>query len=90
MAALFVPNGVRQDMWTPEGEGREFKLSPTLEPLADLKDQLLIPTNLWNQASNFGDGHYVKMFRFSDLHNDQQVFGDRLELQRAIDGSSRR
>ena len=64
MAALFVPNGVRQDMWTPEGEGRDFKLSPTLEPLAELKDQLLILTNLWNQASNFGDGHYVKCSGF--------------------------
>lgn len=64
MAALFVPNGVRQDKWTPEGEGRQFKMSPTLEPLADLKDQLLIPTNLWNQASNVGDGHYVKTSGF--------------------------
>ncbi|MEZ6063015.1 MAG: DUF1552 domain-containing protein [Planctomycetaceae bacterium] len=64
MAALFVPNGVRQDMWTPEGEGREFTLSPTLEPLADLQDQLLVLTNLWNQASDFGDGHYVKTSGF--------------------------
>ncbi len=64
LATLFVPNGVRQDMWTPTGEGREFELSPTLEPLSDLKDQLLILTNLWNQASNFGDGHYVKTSGF--------------------------
>ena len=45
LAALFVPNGVRQDMWTPHGEGRDFKLSPTLEPLADVRDQLLVLTN---------------------------------------------
>nr|WP_286177333.1 DUF1552 domain-containing protein [Rhodopirellula sp. JC639] len=64
MAALFVPNGVRQDMWTPKETGREFELSPTLEPLADVKDQLLVLTNLWNQASNFGDGHYVKCSGF--------------------------
>ncbi|WP_372895666.1 DUF1552 domain-containing protein [Stieleria sp.] len=64
MAALFVPNGVRQDMWTPEKTGRDFDLSPTLEPLADVKDQLLVLTNLWNQASNFGDGHYVKCSGF--------------------------
>ncbi|MDV6031637.1 MAG: DUF1552 domain-containing protein [Phycisphaera sp. RhM] len=64
MAALFVPNGVRQDMWTPEKTGRDFELSPTLEPLADVKDQLLVLTNLWNQASNFGDGHYVKCSGF--------------------------
>jgi len=64
MAALFVPNGVRQDMWTPEAEGREFELSPTLAPLADLQDQLLVLTNLWNQGSNVGDGHYVKTSGF--------------------------
>ena len=64
MAALFVPNGVRQDMWTPKGTGNEFDLSPTLEPLADVKDQLLVLTNLWNQASNVGDGHYVKTSGF--------------------------
>lgn len=64
MAALFVPNGVRQEAWTPEGTGKDFQLSPTLQPLADLKDQLLVLTNLWNQASNVGDGHYVKTSGF--------------------------
>lgn len=64
MAALFAPNGVRQDKWTPSGEGSEFELSPILQPLADQKDQLLVLTNLWNQASNFGDGHYVKTSGF--------------------------
>lgn len=63
-AALFMPNGVRQDQWTPAGEGRDFQLSPTLEPLDDLKQELLVLTNLWNQASNYGDGHYVKTSGF--------------------------
>lgn len=61
MAALYMPNGVREDMWTPEGEGRDFKLSPTLSPLEDLKEQLLVLTNLWNPGSVGGDGHYVKI-----------------------------
>ncbi len=60
LAVLFFPNGVRDDMWTPQTEGRDFQLSPTLEPLAELKDELLVLTHLWNQASNVGDGHYVK------------------------------
>ena len=46
--------------WYPEGTGRDFKLSPTLEPLQDLKDQILVLSNLWNAASKGGDGHYVK------------------------------
>lgn len=64
LAALYMANGVRDDMWTPVGEGRDFQLSPTLEPLSDLRDDILVLTNLWNQASNFGDGHYVKTSGF--------------------------
>lgn len=64
MAALFMPNGVHQDHWTPQGEGADFNLSSTLEPLADLKQQLLILTQLWNQGSRSGDGHYVKASGF--------------------------
>ena len=64
MAVLYMPNGVHPGKWTPEGEGRDFKLSPTLEPLHDLKDIIIVPTNLWNQASRGGDGHYVKVSGF--------------------------
>lgn len=64
MAALFMPNGVHPEYWTPKGEGANFELSPTLAPLADLKDDILVLTNLWNQGSNTGDGHYVKCAGF--------------------------
>lgn len=64
LGVLFMPNGVREDQWTPTGEGDEFELSNTLIPLQDFKDRLLVPTNLWNQASNYGDGHYVKTSGF--------------------------
>lgn len=64
MAVLYMPNGVREDMWTPEGEGRDFKLSPTLEPLSDLKNDILVMTNLWNQASKGSEGHYIKIAGF--------------------------
>jgi len=60
-AALYVPNGMREDVWTPAETGRNFTLTPTLEPLADLKQDLLVLTNLWNQGSVGGDGHYVKI-----------------------------
>ena len=60
IAALYMPNGVNTKAWIPEGTGRDFKLSPTLEPLADLKDQIVVLSNLWNAAAKGGDGHYVK------------------------------
>jgi hypothetical protein len=60
MAILYMPNGVREDMWTPAETGRDFTLPPTLTPLADYKGDLNILTNLWNAAAKGGDGHYVK------------------------------
>jgi len=64
MAVLYMANGTNADMWTPEGEGRDFKLSPTLEPLGDLKDDVLVLTNLWNKGSEASEGHYVKTSGF--------------------------
>lgn len=60
MAMLYVPNGVNVDKWTPTGVGRDFQLSPTLEPLAKVKDSVTVLSNLWNEQSKDGDGHYVK------------------------------
>ncbi|MFN3324307.1 MAG: DUF1552 domain-containing protein [Bryobacteraceae bacterium] len=60
LAFLYLPNGVNVNAWAPEGKGRDFKLSQTLSPLEDLQDQLVVLTNLWNEASKGGDGHYVK------------------------------
>jgi hypothetical protein len=55
-----MPNGVNTKMWAPEGQGRDWKLSPTLEPLRELKDDVSVVSNLWNAGADTGDGHYVK------------------------------
>jgi len=60
MAMLYLPNGVNVKAWMPEGKGKDFRLSPTLEPLAGVKDRIVVLSNLWNEASKGGDGHYVK------------------------------
>lgn len=60
IAMLYMPNGVRQDRWTPEGGGTRFKLSPILSPLEKHRGDLLVLTGLQNKASFSGDGHYVK------------------------------
>ena len=60
VAALYMPNGVNINAWSPLGSGRDFALSPTLAPLADLKDRIVVMSNLWNEATKGGDGHYVK------------------------------
>lgn len=60
IAALFYPNGCRQDRWTPEQTGRDWQLTPQLEPLAARRDDVSVISGLWHQATNTGDGHYVK------------------------------
>ncbi|MCU1257338.1 MAG: hypothetical protein JWO80_223 [Bryobacterales bacterium] len=64
MAILYMPNGVREDMWTPEGVSSAFKLSPTLEPLSEFKNDLTIATHLWNASAKGGEGHYIKTAGF--------------------------
>src|SRR5436190_24282377 len=59
-AMLYMPNGVNPFHWTPQGTGREFELSKTLQPLAPYKDKIVALSNLWNEGSKSGDGHYVK------------------------------
>lgn len=60
MAFLFMPNGVNPNAWTPKGTGYDYEISPILEPLSHLRDDVLILTNLMNRATDTGDGHYVK------------------------------
>jgi Protein of unknown function (DUF1552) len=64
LAVLYMPNGVHPGAWTPLGQGRDFVLSPTLLPLQDLRNEILVLTNLWHKNSDFGDGHYVKTSGF--------------------------
>jgi hypothetical protein len=75
MAVLYMPNGVNGDKWTPDGVGREFALSPTLEPLADLKNDLLVLTNLWNRGSEASEGHYVKTSGFLTSTTITKTYG---------------
>src|SRR3954470_16998615 len=42
MAFVYFPNGAIQPNWWPKGEGKEFELARTMEPLAKEKHQLQI------------------------------------------------
>lgn len=64
MAALYFPNGVNPDAWTPQGAGSDFALSPILAPLANVQSEILVLSQLMNKQSIEGDGHYVKVAPF--------------------------
>lgn len=60
MAALYMPNGAFPSTWTPPSAGRDFELTPSLEPLEGIRTHLTVLSNLWNEQAKDGDGHYVK------------------------------
>ena len=60
MAALYMPNGAYPSTWTPTSAGRQFELTRSLEPLAGLRQDVAVLSNLWNEQARDGDGHYVK------------------------------
>ncbi|HEV3445311.1 MAG TPA: DUF1552 domain-containing protein [Gemmataceae bacterium] len=57
LAFFYIPNGAHMPNWTPESDGLNFSLPPTLEPLAPFKKDLLVLSNLaLDKARPNGDG----------------------------------
>ncbi len=57
LAFLNVPNGKNMADWTPKAEGKAFELPAILQPLRDLRDDLLVITGLTaDKARANGDG----------------------------------
>ena len=57
MAFLYVPNGKNMADWTPTAEGSNFDLTPILEPLAPVKEDIVVLTGLTaDGARPHGDG----------------------------------
>lgn len=63
-AFLYFPNGVWEKAWIPEQTGHDYTLTPTLEPLGDLKSDVLVMSGLDKKHSHGGDGHYAKTANF--------------------------
>lgn len=57
MAFVFVPNGKHMQHWTPAQEGSDFELTPILQPLANVREDLMVLTGLTHdKARANGDG----------------------------------
>ncbi|MEZ6109995.1 MAG: DUF1552 domain-containing protein [Pirellulaceae bacterium] len=63
-AFLYFPNGVWEKAWIPEQTGHDYTLTPTLEPLGDLRSDVLVMSGLDKKHSHGGDGHYAKTANF--------------------------
>jgi hypothetical protein len=57
MAFLYIPNGANMDEWMPKGEGADYELSPILQPLASVKQDVLVLSGLdCDKGRANGDG----------------------------------
>jgi hypothetical protein len=60
--AFYVPNGMAMEYWTPKGEGKNFELSPILEPLAPFRNQMLVLSGInasWNYIHAGASGSFL-------------------------------
>lgn len=59
---FYVPNGMAMPFWTPRGEGRDFQLSPILEPLSPYRDKMLVLSGIyanWVQIHAGASGSFL-------------------------------
>ena len=59
---FYVPNGMAMPFWTPKGEGKDFVLSPILEPLKAYRDQMIVISGLksnWNYIHAGASGSFL-------------------------------
>lgn len=61
VAAMFMPNGVRPDHWTPAGDGEDYEITPHLKPLEALRGEFLLIENLWHKNTVGRNGHWPKV-----------------------------
>lgn len=89
MAMVFAPNGVNYDHWAPEGEGRGYKLSPTLQPLEAVRQHVNVMTGLTlDKARANGDGpgdHARSAATFLTGRQARKTSGNDIKLGVSID-----
>jgi hypothetical protein len=60
--AMYVPNGMAMEYWTPAVEGAKFDFTPILEPLSAFRNQLLVLSGLrasWNYVHAGASGSFL-------------------------------
>lgn len=79
-ACLYMPNGVNKDHWTPTGFGEQFELSRTLQPLANVKQDIIVLNELMNKGSIFpgAEGHFAKTANIMTCRPILKTLGDNI------------
>ncbi len=88
-AFVFFPNGAIMPSWTPSGEGSDYKLSETLQPLAKFKDELNVLTGLGQdngRAKGDGPGDHARCAStFLTGSHPYKTSGDNIKVGVSVD-----
>jgi hypothetical protein len=58
--AMYVPNGMAMPYWTPQSVGRDFEITPILQPLAAFRDQMFVLSGINATWVNVHNGAAVQ------------------------------
>ena len=59
---VYIPNGMAMDYWSPATTGKDFEITPVLEPLRKYRDKMLLVSGLkanWNIAHAGAGGSFL-------------------------------
>ncbi len=84
-AVFYTPNGYVQDKWLPVDAGREFTLSPTLEPIAALRHKMTLHTGLDRIKTPGTDGHAQASTCYMSTARPDELSPAGYPLKRTID-----
>ena len=59
MGFIYFPHGAIMDQWTPKTTGKDFQISPILQPLEPYKKQLTIVSGLDNKPASLPPVHAI-------------------------------
>ena len=76
---MFLPNGVRPEHWTPDGDGEDYEITPHLKALESLKSDFILLENLWNRNTLGRNGHWPKVPVWLSGGYVQRTLGDDLD-----------
>ncbi len=60
--AIFVPNGMAMEYWSPATAGRDFEITPILQPFAPFRDRMLVFSGLrssWTYVHAGASGSFL-------------------------------
>jgi hypothetical protein len=76
MVCIYTPHGVRNSTWYPKTTGHDYALSPTLQPLKAVRDQVSVLTGLCHPRMASNVGHAAAGRWLTGIHPGDRVLVD--------------